>query len=199
MSIYPIIFILIKIKMSFLTDFSKSLKSIPQDFKATCNQMITNGCQFSCQCVTISTIKDDETIFPNSDDVSKWMKNFMETELKPKPLNQKALEEMAKKGIQPKKQITDIILVCIVPSNTHIHVGVSVPTSSDINVEDFVKNSVQKYESEIETNGNFAYVSIQHDESLKERDNVLRCFFDELKKRKIYVEEEEEEIVNYLE
>ena len=190
--------------MSFNTDFSKSLKSIPQDFKSTCNQMITNGCAFSCQCHTISTIKDDETIFPNADDVSTWMKNFMEVELKPKPLNQKALEEMAKKGIQPKKQVTDIILVCIIPSNTHIHVSVSVPSTListyEMNVEDFVKSAVSKYEFKYETNNNICYVTIQHDESLKERDNVLRCFCDELKKRKIYVEdEEEEEFVNYLE
>ena len=190
--------------MSFNTDFSKSLKSIPQDFKSTCNQMITNGCTFSCQCHTISTIKDDETIFPNSDDVSKWMENFMEVELKPKPLNPKALEEMAKKGIQPKKQVTDIILVCIIPSNTHVHVSVSIPLTStyEMNVEEFVKSSLSKYQShsQYEINKNIAYVTIQHNESLKERDNVLRCFFDELKKRKIYVEdEEEEEFVNYLE
>jgi hypothetical protein len=185
--------------MSFSTDFSKSLKALPQDFKATANQMIANSCAFSCQCLTISTIKDDETIFPNSDDLANWMKNFMEVELKPKPLNAKALEEMAKKGIQPKKQITDIILVCIVPSNTHIHVGVSVPVSSEMDVTEFTKGGLSKYESEIKTNGNFAYADIPHPESLKERDMVLRNFFDELKKRKIYVEEEEEEIVNYLE
>ena len=49
--------------MTFSTDFSKSLKAISQDFKATANQMITNNCAFSVQSHTISYTKDDETIF----------------------------------------------------------------------------------------------------------------------------------------
>lgn len=186
--------------MSFSTYFSKSLKAISQDFKATSNQMITNGCQFSVQSHTISYTKDDETIFPNAEDLSNWMKNFMEVELKPKPLNAKALEEMAKKGIQPKKQITDIILVCIIPSNTHIHVGVSIPSTSDMSVKDFILNSLSSYDGiEYTENQNYGYASIFHQDSLKERDTVMRYFFTELKKRNIYVEEEEEdEIINYL-
>lgn len=189
---------------NFFSDFSKSLKTIPQDFKSISNQMITNGYAFSCQCYNISTIKNDETLFPDSDDVSKWMKNLMEVELKPKPFNAKALEEMAKKGIQPKKQITDIILVCIIPSNTHVHVGMLIPSSFKINVVDFV-NSLEfsKYNVQFETNDtneNICYIMIYHQESLKERDNILKCFFDELKKRKIYVEEtDDDEYVNYLE
>ncbi len=186
--------------MTFSTDFSKSLKAISQDFKATANQMITNCCTFSIQSHTISSTKDDETIFPNSDDLSNWMKNFMEVELKPKPLNAKALEEMAKKGIQPKKQITDIILVCIIPSNTHIHVGVSVPSSFEMPVKNFVSNALSTYDGvEYIENQNYGYAAIPHPDSLKERDTVMRCFFTELKKRNIYVEEDEDdEIVNYL-
>jgi hypothetical protein len=186
--------------MTFSTDFSKSLKAISQDFKATANQMITNCCTFSIQSHTVSATKDDETIFPNAEDLSNWMKNFMEVELKPKPLNQKALEEMAKKGIQPKKQITDIILVCIIPSNTHIHVAVYVPSSSEMPVKDFVSNSLSSYNGvEYTENQNYAYAWIPHPDSLKERDTVMRYFFTELKKRNIYVEEEEDdEIVNYL-
>lgn len=186
--------------MSFSTDFSKSFKAISQDFKATANQMISNNCPFSIQSHTMSTTQNDEIIFPNSDDLSNWMKNFMEVELKPKPLNAKALEEMAKKGIQPKKQITDIILVCIIPSNTHIHVGVSIPITSDMFVKNFVSNSLCSYDKvEYTENGNYGYATICHPDSLKERDSVMRHFFTELKKRNIYIEEEEDdEIVNYL-
>lgn len=184
--------------MSFNIIFSKSLKTIPKDFKATANQMISNSCDFSCQCVTISFTREDEIIYPSSDNVSEWMKNFMEVELKPKPLNAKALEEMAKKGIKPRKQITDIILVCITPSNTHIHIGVSIPSNMNIDVKDFIDDAISNYNYNFSKNDNFGYANITHSESFKERDNVLRCFFNELKKRKIYVDEDEEEVLNYL-
>lgn len=71
-----------------------------------------------------------------------------------------------------------------------------------MNIDEFVKSSLSKYQSnyQYDITNNKCYITIQHNESLKERDNVLRCFFDELKKRKIYIEDEEEdEFINYLE
>jgi hypothetical protein len=189
--------------MSFTTDFSKSLKTISQEFKATANQMISNGCNFSCQCLNISSIKDDETIYPDANDLSEWIIKFMEIELRPKPLNPRALVEMQKRGIKPKKQINDILLVCIIPSNTQIHIGVSIPKDMNIDIDDFIQSAIKMYNHtniniKVEYN-NFGYSNILHDDPFKERDNVLRCFFNELKNRNIYIDEDEdEEVINYF-
>ena len=64
-------------------------------------------------------------------------------ELKTKPLNPMALEQMAKKCIQPKKQPREIFLIIIVPSHKRVHIGVSVPDGMNINIDEFIKNSFQ--------------------------------------------------------
>jgi hypothetical protein len=188
--------------MSFESTFSKSIKGITQEFKATAQQMISNGCNFSCQCLNISTVNDEETVYPNSVDVTTWMKNFIQNETKTKPLNPKALEEMAKKGVKPKKQISEIILIAIVPSVDTIHIGILLPESfhTITSLQDFVSHSLSQYEYKTDFIDNYAFIDIIHSDSLKERDTVLRFFFAELKRLKIYVEDEEDdEIVNYLE
>jgi hypothetical protein len=188
--------------MSFESTFSKSIKGITQEFKATAQQMISNGCNFSCQCLNISATNGEETVYPNSVDVTPWMKNFIQNETKTKPLNPKALEEMAKKGVKPKKQISEIILIAIVPSVDTIHIGILMPESfhTITSLQDFVSHSLSQYEYKTEFIDNYAFIDIIHSDSLKERDTVLRFFFAELKRLKIYVEDEEDdEIVNYLE
>ena len=196
--------------MSFESVFGKSAKIAVQDFKAMAQQMIANNCNFSLQCLNIYAPSEDSTIYPSHEELSEWIKKFMMNELKSKPLNQKALEEMAKKGIQQKKQPLEILLVSIIPSSTHIHIGVSLPVikpenMSELILFDFVSSVLNKYDSNsnlnlnhikfIEFIDNFAFVNIPHHEPLKERDVVLRYFFKELKSRKIYIEEDEEEVI----
>jgi hypothetical protein len=187
--------------IDFKTTFSKCINGVIPRFKETAQVMISNGSKFSCQCLDISTVSDESTTYPDASDLSTWIKHFMTSELKSKPLNPKALEEMAKKGIQPKKQPNEIILVAIVPSVTHIHIGVSIPESmdSELNVESFISNTLSSYSYEIDIDKNFGFANIEHPESLKERDNVLRCFFTELKNRKIYIEDaEDDEVITYV-
>ncbi len=187
--------------MSFETQFGKVCKSAIQDFKSTAQTMISNGNTFSCQCINISAPGDDTTIYPDPTDLSKWMKTFITTEMKSKPLNPKALEEMAKKGLQPKKQPDDIILVGIAPSLSQVHIAVGIPESMKefVNAEDFLVKALSKYSFNCDTDNRYAFANIEHPEALKERDNILRCFFDELKKRNIYVDnEEDDEVVSYL-
>jgi hypothetical protein len=188
--------------MSFESTFSKSIKSSTQEFKATAQQMISNGCNFSCQCLNISATSGEESVYPESTDVSVWIKNFIQNETKTKPLNPKALEEMAKKGVKPKKQISEIILVAIVPSVDTVHVGILMPESfhTITSVKDFVLHALSEYEYKAEYVDNYVFIDIVHPDSLKERDVVLRFFFAELKRLKIYVEDDEDdELVNYLE
>jgi hypothetical protein len=182
--------------MSFEQIFNKSSKAAIADFKATAQVMISNGSIFSLQCLDISAISDESTIYPNHTDLSSWTQNLIINETKSKPLPQKALEEMARKGLSPKKQISELILVAITPSMTHIHVGVSIPSHmiDMLDLKDFISSALEVYlHDDIKIIDNKGFVDIIHPESLKERDNVLRCFFAELKKRKIYVEEEEDD------
>ena len=188
--------------MSFESIFGKSSKVTIQEFKSTAQQMITNDCNFSCQCLNIYSTNGEDTIYPESSDLQVWMKNFMQNEIKSKPLNPRALEAMAKKGIVQKKQPDEIILVAIIPSTTSIHVGVYVPDSFKnlIDVCDFMNSSLSKYDHKSEFVENCGFAIIDHPESLKERDCVLRYFFAELKQRKIYVEDaEDDDVVFYNE
>ena len=182
-------------QISFESVFGKAAKSTILEFKAMAQQMISNQCEFSCQCLNITAINGEDTIYPESSDLSKWIQNLLKSELKSKPLNPKALEEMAKKGVKPKKQPNEIILVAIIPSLTHIHVGVSVPENSSLVADAFMNSALDKYKTHYESNldGNFAFANILHGEALKERDAVLQCFFNELKLRKIYIEDEEDD------
>ena len=98
--------------------------------------------------------------------------------------------------------ISEIILVGIVPSVDKIHVGILIPESfhTITSVSDFVSHALVEYEYNTEYKDNYAFIDIAHRDSLKERDVVLRVFFAELKRLKIYVEDEEDdELVNYLE
>ena len=186
--------------MSFEQIFSKSIKTTIADFKTTAQVMISNGSTFSVQCLDISAVADDSTIYPECTDLSGWTQNLLTNETKSKPLPQKALEEMARKGLSLKKQISEIILVAITPSKTHIHVGVWVPENMTCTLDpkDFVSSALESYSNtDMLVIDNKVFVDIAHGESLKERDNVLRCFFSELKKRKIYVEEEDDEGMNF--
>jgi hypothetical protein len=90
------------------------------------------------------------------------MKNFIQNETKTKPLNPKALEEMAKKGVKPKKGISEIILVGIIPSVDTIHIGVLIPESfhSITSVKDFVSHALSEYEYKAEFIDNYAFIDI---------------------------------------
>jgi hypothetical protein len=179
--------------MSFEQTFNKSCKTTIAEFKATAQQMISNGSTFSVQCLDISAIADDSTVYPQYKDLSNWTQNLMINETKSKPLPPKALEEMARKGLKPKKEISEIILVSITPSTTHIHVGVSVPDGLLSPVE-FTTTALEQYLYDpMIVIGNKVFVDIMHAEPLKERDSILRCFFAELKRRKIYVDQEDDD------
>lgn len=194
--------------MSLETIFNKSSKAVVQEFKTTAQIMINNNSEFSCQSLSITGIDGEDTVFPSSEYMIKWVENLFQIEIKLKPLNQKALEEMAKKGIIPKKQPSDIILVVVIPSTTHVHIGISIPEGllSTITAIDFLKSSISSYTYTIientigNTTNKMVFAKIEHLESLKERDVVLRCFFSELKNRKIYIDDEDEdEEIYYME
>jgi hypothetical protein len=188
--------------MSFHTTFAKTIKTTTLEYKSFAQLMISNGCDFSCQCLNISAPSGDETIYPEASDLDKWLFDFFINDIKPKPINPRALEEMTKKGIKPKKQITELYLTTVVASNTHLHVAFYVPENlmSVVSPSDFITSALPQYKFDVITHNNYAFCSFPHPETLKEKEVVLQCLFNEFKKRKIYVvnDDDDEEIINYL-
>ena len=93
----------------------KQYKKAHQEVKASAQQMITNNNNFCCTTADIFyqiDVKNEEdgtneklTVYPTSDEINKWMEELFEVELKYKEPNARAVEEMKKKGIQPKNNI----------------------------------------------------------------------------------------------
>jgi hypothetical protein len=185
--------------------FEKVFSSAVQKVKSSASQMITNGLNFSCQIVDIAVPNpsdSDETVYPNKTEVMNWFDSLFSNELKFKPTNEKALEQMKKKGITPKKQPCEIILIIIVPSGDSMTIAVSFPENYPASLTKFVDDTMksQNVSYDIALKDSMAYVNYKCDSPLKEKDNTSRMFFMQLKKDKIYVENDDgDEVVNYLE
>lgn len=201
--------------------FDKIFKKTSGEIKSRIQKMISEGSTFCCTNMNISTeIPDNSpeaesgdklTIYCTKEQMVSWMGSLFNEELKTKPLNPMALEQMAKKGIQPKKQPREIMLIIIVPSHKRVHIGVSVPVGMNINIDEFIKNSFQNNVNsfgvgfEMKYNVNkieegLVYIDYETDSEVKEIDNALAMFFKQLKKDGIYVDEESDgEYVDYLE
>ena len=185
--------------------FEKAFSSAVQKVKSSASQMITNGMNFSCQIIDIAIPNpsdSDETIYPNGTEVMNWFDSLFSNELKFKPTNEKALEQMKKKGITPKKQPCEIVLIIIVPSGDSMIIAVSFPENYPINLTKFVDETMksQHFSYDVVLKNNIAYVSYKCDSPLKEKDNASRMFFSQLKKDRIYIENDDsdDEVINYL-
>lgn len=209
-------------KMADTTVFDKILKKTSGEIKSRIQKMISEGSAFCCTNMNISVeIPDNSpeaepgdklTIYCTKEQMENWLNTLFNEELKTKPLNPMALEQMAKKGIQPKKQPREIMLIIIVPSNKRVHIGVSVPEGMNINIDEFIKNSFQNNVINVSGDGfemkynvnkiddKLVYIDYETDSEVKEIDNALAMFFKQLKKDGIYVDEESDgEYVDYLE
>lgn len=171
---------------------SKLLKNASQKVKEFANMMIKNGNEFTCMICDL-TLPDGSYL--DNDIIKKWLENLYINELKYKELPAKALENMRKKGIEPKKQPIENILIVITSNIDSIYVGISVPDKYK-HFEDIFFKDLPVYYGITEN----AVISIFNSESpLKERDNVLQNMFNNIKKCGLYLEEDEdEEIINYL-
>jgi hypothetical protein len=197
--------------------FDKTLKKTSGEIKSRIQKMISEGSTFCCTNMNISIeIPDNSpeaesgdklTIYCNKEQIDKWLNTLFNEELKTKPLNPMALEQMAKKGIQPKKQPREILLIIIVPSNKKVHIGISVPEGMNIEINKFIENS---FKNSINSSGGkyniykveekLIYIDYDTDSEVKEIDNALAMFFKQLKNDGIYVNDEsDEEYVDYLE
>ncbi len=183
----------------------KQYKKAQQEVKANIQQMITNNNNFCCTTADIFyqiDIKNEEdgtseklTVYPTSDEITKWMEELFEVELKYKEPNARAVEEMKKKGIQPKKQCREIMLLVVIPSKTTVNIGVSLPENNNmgVDIKTFINSALSEFDVSIEIKNDVAYCSCLHASPMKGRDELMLLLFNQLKKDKIYIEENEED------
>jgi len=194
--------------------FDKEKKKCESEIKEHINKIIKNEGKFCCMSKDISIIIPDksEDAEPNdtltkylpTEEGNQWIRSlFLET-LKTKELNPKALEQMKAKGITPKPQPLDILLIIIIPAEKNIKIGVSVPSTLTIDLLSFCKKSLSNdinisYTIEVH-NDNLMFIEYPTEFELKEIDNTISLFFKQLKIEGIYIDDEpDEEYVNYLE
>jgi hypothetical protein len=184
----------------------KQYKKAQQEVKANIQQMITNNNNFCCTTADIFyqiDIKNEEdgtseklTVYPTSDECNKWMEELFEVELKYKELNAQAVESMKKKGIHPKKQCREIMLLVVVPSKTTVNIGISLPENNNMNIDIkmFINSALSNYDVTIDVKNGVYYCSCIHESPMKYRDEVMLMLFNQLKLDKIYIEEIEDEM-----
>jgi hypothetical protein len=202
--------------------FDKQFKKASQTIKSRIQTMITEGSVFCCMNTNIyieinDTSPDAEsgdklTLYSEKEKLSKWFHNLFLEELKNKVLNPMALEQMKLKGIEPKKQPRDIILIIVVPSDKRVHIGISIPDIEEynnFNLKEFISNALKPIDAynmyfedsdKLNNKNKLAFIEYKTDSEVKEIDNTITMFFNQLKKDSIYKDEEsEDEYVDYLE
>ena len=202
--------------------FDKQFKKASQTIKSRIQTMITEGSAFCCLNTNIfieindtspeAESGDKLTLYSEKAKLSKWFHNLFLEELKNKVLNPMALEQMRLKGIEPKKQPRDIILIIVVPSDKRVHIGISIPDVEEynnFNLKEFISNALKPINSynmyfddsdKINNENKLAFVEYSTDSEVKEIDNTITMFFNQLKKDSIYKDDEsDDEYVNYLE
>ena len=194
--------------------FSKEKKKCEAEIKEQINKILKHNGSFVCMSKDISIVIPDKseeaeptdtlTKYLPSEEGDKWIRSLFLDTLKSKELNPKALEQMKAKGITPKPQPMDILLIIIIPSEKSIKIGVSAPPTMELDLLSFCKNSLTNdkhisYTIEIH-NDKLMFIEYPTEFELKEIDNAMSLFFKQLKVEGIYIDDEpDEEYVNYLE
>lgn len=179
--------------------FDKVFKKNANDVKSMASTMISNGNQF-CALVldpstTISSAGEESTVYPTNSQVQEFLQNLMTKELAYKPLPERAIEEMKRKGQEPKKQPSEIMLCIIVPSETDVYLLVHNPFSH-IDSDQFIKSVFTNTENsqvpDLVPDTKYI-VTLKHDTPFKYSDEILRNVFATLKKFGVYKEESEDD------
>jgi hypothetical protein len=179
-----------------MSQFTKVFTKSAGDVRSLANTMISN-CNNFCSIILDVGVKDnitndegereDITIYPSQDEAICSVNMMLSKDLAIKPLPQKALDEMAKKGLTPKKQPIEILLFIIVPCYDSVIVRVN-------NINDMI--DMNKFAEFIECNIISDNVVAQKtDSSLKVADSISRQIFNYLKNVGIYVDNTEDDLV----
>jgi len=169
----------------------KVLKTASLKVKEFANTMISNGNDFSCMIVDLSL---PDGSYLDNDTIKNWLVKLYTSDLKYKQLPERALENMKKKGLTPKKQPIENILITITSNDTCVFVGVSIPEKY-YDHKNIIVSSLPYYD---DIDKAFLISVFDHNEPLKYRDVILQNMFNSIKQCGLYKEEDEEDFVNYL-
>ena len=178
----------------------KVFKKTSNEIKSLGNTMISNGNMFCCTVVDTTFTENETIIYPTDSMNIHFINNMFGKEFSPKQLPQKALDEMKKKGIEQKKQIGEILLFVIIPTEHNIIVGINVPYGIKFNMDDYILNTMSNCDNVniISNSNSYHIITIEGFDNtpFKEADVVMRNTFSELKRMGLYKDEEEETIIN---
>lgn len=187
------------------TDFKKVLNVAAQDCKSKCTGAIKDEVNFSVQTIDAYVSTKSGMKYPLHDEMEDFITRLFSKDLKPKVLNERALAAMAKKGVEPKKEAMDHLLIAILGgSPDQVHCGLSIPKSMEHDAEEFTKTIMgagvdfKMKVVKLSDTTSFVLSEVTHDCPLKEKDVMKRAFIEELKKRGIYEEEESDEYICQL-
>jgi len=187
-------------------NYTKELNTALIKAKESISQSIANENTFCNTCIEITKkisitymkenemeelsfvrMTEDFTVYPLAEDINKWLEKSIKSITEIKPLNQRAIDNMKKQGITPKKQAGELLLFLVVPSKTEIHIGIYAPVSY-FNIDNFMKDALKDITFDIRIDNNYGFVNYKNDSPLKEKDNTIRYIFNQLKIAGIYVD-----------
>jgi hypothetical protein len=134
---------------------------------------MTTDLSFSQRC------QDEDCLFdPPVERIFDWFEKLFTVDLVSKPLNQKALESMQKKGVIPGKQFSDLhVKVIIVNSTDAVHLAFQ----GDADLIDACSAPVDNGTLSINT-ANFKVYTCPSAQAFKDRDVYMTLIFNEIKK-----------------
>lgn len=178
--------------------FDKITKTVGQKFTEYSNTMIKNGNSFSVECYDIAITENDETIYMDSVGINEYIHQLFNQKFKFKQLPERALENMRKKGIEPKKQPIELLLIFITIDKNNIYFGVSIPHTMDISIDRLMEGLTYTQEEHSEGfQTTQLYGSILCEFPLKDRDVLKTNFFNKIKSFGLYQEEEEDDEMEF--
>jgi len=167
--------------MSTDNQFNEQFNVATKKVIASINKAMSEGMNFCCQLANISRNVKDEIHYPSDDAMRSWIKKLFEEKL------------------FVNESLRNLLLVVVTGSDTGVNLGIYVPESeSMVNArpcDEFIKSFMDQrtgYESCHLGNVNCVEVNYMCEFPFKERDAVLQSVFNELKKRKIYVDDEDD-------
>lgn len=161
--------------------------------------MIKNNAEFVCVTVDLSFTtrekigdqEEDCLTDPSPEAINTWITKLFDVDLASKPLNQKALEAMQKKGLTPSKQPSDLQLKVIIANSAHaVHVAVQGPYA-----ESFSNDCFTTKEDNLTTvRTSLRVYTFPSEEAFKDRDSYMSLVFHGLKKvyPDFFVDDDEE-------
>lgn len=162
------------------------------------SQMIKNGQTFSCQTFDLSFTEGEDFKMPSVNDAKQFLTDLFEVSFKSKPLNEKALAAMKAKGLSPKKQPKDLVLVMITASSEAVHLMIWLPDEFRdkhdlLKMTEMTCQGFDGLEMKMVDAGQMMSVDYPCETPFKTMDDFQRQAFTMLKTFGIYQDEEEDD------